>query len=205
MEYHRHLRQHLSFNQYVHLMTSYFTVVIPTFTGLESIDNCLDSILGQEKGEYKFDVVVVIDGPNQALYHKVLLYQQKFQAHAIQFKVVLHPVNLGHFEARYRGAREAGSEYILFIDDRVTASPKYFSTIIAEECDAVIPNVLEGESYNLISETLGLSRRWLYRKYTKASQSVRLTSENFDTVPKGTTSLTRTATVDRATTGITRR
>ena len=167
-----------------------FTVVIPTYSGEEYLPMCFDSILSQ-RPKPKFDVVVVIDGPNQNIKDITKAYSEKFKTAGIDFKVHQFAANQGRFRARTKGAELAAESQLLFIDDRVTFDTDYFSNILSEKTDLLIPNVQEAAAKNSVNRCLYLLRRRIYGKdkFGASFKSFYINKDNFEKSPKGTTSL----------------
>lgn len=170
-----------------------FTVIVPTYTGEEYLSRCFDSILYQKlHAKYgKFNVVVVIDGPNNKIREITRSYESKFQQRKIEFQVRQFSSNKGRFQARLEGARTAKAEQLLFVDDRVTFDKNYFSAVLGSGQRLMIPNVLEAEAKNKINRCLYLLRRIVYgkSKFGSSFESFFIDYENFEKSPKGTTSL----------------
>ncbi len=167
-----------------------FSIVIPTYTGQEHIGSCFKSILSQKSVSIKFDVIVIIDGPNRELKDIVESYEKIFQNKGIDFSYYQFSKNQGRFVARQKGAELAKYSRLLFIDDRVTLSDNFLNRL-ANEKEIMIPNVLEAEHHNFISRLLYLMRKKIYGKAIWGSNfsDYYITTENFESSPKGTTSL----------------
>lgn len=166
-----------------------FSVIVPTYTGEESIGQCLDAILMQ-KGAFGFELIVVVDGPNLTLRDRVDAAKEKFNKAKIPLRIKQFSTNQGRFMARLEGAKLAKFEQLLFIDDRALVEPNYFAALINCNRPVVMPNVNEVESKNPVSRSLGLLRTLIYgKKHRHAETSYEITSENFEKSPKGTTSL----------------
>ena len=169
-----------------------FSIVIPTYTGQEHIDNCFSSILLQKVPTGTFyEVVVVIDGPNSVLQEKVENAQKLFLKKGIVFKMKTFKKNKGRFLARLEGAKLASAETLLFIDDRVTLSKNYLKTFLQLDSDIAMPNVIEVEDkVTPISLTLRLIRKSVYgASWGQDFEDHYIDASNFDRSPKGTTSL----------------
>src|SRR5690606_2338514 len=113
----------------------------------------------------------------------------KFNSIDIDFNVVQFDKNKGRFEARHAGALHAKSENLLFMDDRIKVKNDYFTLLFDSKKEVIIPNVEEEAASNIISETIALIRKKLYKDLTGKFASFYINKSNFHYVPKGTTSL----------------
>lgn len=171
--------------------TEKFSVIIPTYTGEEHISKCFNSLLSQKGGLAGFEVIVVIDGPNDSLRAVVDAAAEKFRKRGIDFTVHQFKKNRGRLEARLKGAETARHEQLLFVDDRVALSDDYMAVVSASGENLLIPNVLEAEARNGVSRGLYLLRRRIYGedKFGADFKSFYIDKANFEKSPKGTTSL----------------
>lgn len=169
-----------------------FSLIIPTYTGEEYISKCFESILNQVyNGKApSFEIIVIIDGPNDSLRKIVNNSQKLVEAKNIKCKVHQFQKNQGRFEARLKGAQLASAKQLLFVDDRVTLDKEFIAKIVKDK-DVVMPNVLEAIHPNIISRLLYLMRKKIYGKknWGLDFNSYFITKENFESSPKGTTSL----------------
>lgn len=164
------------------------SIIVPSYTGEEYIQQCLESIMTQMPPQS--EVVVVIDGPNESLRDIVNTQEKVFNKHNLTLKIHQFKTNKGRFTARYRGAKLAQYPNLLFIDDRITLDDGFFKKIKNEE-KVTIPNALEAYHPNLLSRLLYLFRKKIYGKQKWGSdfKNYHITKENFENSPKGTTSL----------------
>lgn len=167
----------------------YFSIVVPTYTGKETIGNCIRSIASQKTSK-KYDVVIIQDGPNEQLTKKIRKALPILDKRNIQYTFKILEKNEGRFEARRIGAKSATHKDLLFLDDRIEFDDSYFDAIANFNEDASIPNVIERPANNFISRVLYLLRKNLvYRNQYEEFESAHITKENFESMPKGTTSL----------------
>jgi len=167
--------------------TTPITVVIPTFTGEDTIDETLNSILLQGYDHQKIEVVVVIDGPNKQIKKLVEAYKLKFNKDDIEhYRVHQFKVNRGRFTARMEGAKLASNKTLIFVDDRVILPPTFLSRIMGHEDLVVVPTITETGSNNSISYFMKALRCLIYKN---SGQTYQITSKNFDASAKGTTCL----------------
>lgn len=150
-----------------------------------------DSILNQQSARVEYEIIVVIDGGGQGTREYVEKHKEKFIARGIKFKVVQFIQNRGRFSARIKGAQLAKNNQILFIDDRVQLAPDFFSELINLNEEVIIPNVID--SYlpgpQIISNSLFLLRRLIYKGKQGKFKEYYITTDNFESSPKGSTSL----------------
>lgn len=167
-----------------------FSIVIPTYTGMDHIVDCFDSILKQDDiQKFHFDVIVVIDGPNRALRKIVDKQSERFADKGIDFHVYQFSENRGRFTARQKGAKESKNEYLLFIDDRNNMAHNYLKEVLRADKDALIPNVLEGDHPHFIAKTMYFIRKSIYKgRWGEDFVSYEINKDNFETSSKGTTS-----------------
>ncbi len=162
-----------------------FSVIIPTYTGQDTIAGCLQAIAKQGAG-WQFELLVVVDGPNPALRHVLDESMAAFVKQHIDCRIIQLTTNEGRFMARYHGAVAAKYDRLLFVDDRARLADGYFEAVMASSSDVLIPTVID-EPSNIINYTVGLIRKRLYPPPSSTMHVI--TSENFDMTAKGTTSL----------------
>lgn len=166
-----------------------FSVVIPSYTGSDQIKDCLKSMLDQNKMPNNFEVVVIADGSKE-VYDRAQSMTKMFDAKKVKFRPIQLKKNVGRFEARIAGAEAAKYEQILFVDDRVRLGPSFFKYLEKTNEQAIMPNVIELESSNLIAVTINSLRKLIYgEKWGVEYEDYYLGKDNFESSPKGTTSL----------------
>ncbi len=178
------------------MASSGISVVIPAYTGEEYFQKCLESIVDQAKNKKNIEIVVVIDGPNQRLRQIVDSQKEVHKATDAPLRVHQFKKNQGRFVARQKCAELAQYENLLFVDDRITLEQDFLKKVATEK-NIMIPNVLEAYHPNSLSRLLYLFRKKIYgsKKWGSDFESYYITEENFETSPKGTTSLWVTKTV----------
>lgn len=163
------------------------TIIIPAYSGLDTIKGVVDSIKNQAEA-INTHIIIVIDGPSDTLKEIVsTIDKSKFKSVKIkQFKI-----NKGRFEARYEGALLAGTEKLLFIDDRTEMTKNYLYLInkLGKEHRVIISNILEKNQPNFVSMTMHILRKRLYKSWGDSFQSYNITEDNFDKSAKGTAGL----------------
>jgi glycosyltransferase involved in cell wall biosynthesis len=165
-----------------------FSLIIPTYSGEQFIGEVFESILSQIT-EYEAEVIVVIDGPRKSLEVVVLSYKSLFIEKNIPFKIIMFKKNKGRFDARLAGAKKAKNSRLLFADDRNIFGKNYLNSIIDTSKDITIPNVIQEESLTVISKTLYMLRKSIYKNWGGDFKSYYITNANFESSSKGTTGL----------------
>jgi glycosyltransferase involved in cell wall biosynthesis len=167
-----------------------FSVVIPTYSGASTIGKTFESILKQDR-QYRYELIVVIDGPHQELSRICAEIKPRFEDAGVSMKITQFPQNRGRFVARLEGAKLASTNQLLFIDDRVAVERDYFSNLVGSGARAAMPNVIEVEQQTRpISLTMRQLRQALYRgRWGEQFADHYVDNQNFESLPKGTTSL----------------
>lgn len=169
---------------------SALSLIIPTYTGEECIEKCLKSIRDQQ-GTWPYELVIVIDGPNERLREIVENTRDEFGALPVPVTIHQFSKNRGRFTARKKGAELAHYETLVFIDDRVTLAPDFLKSLQQADEPLMLANIIEANQPTLISRVLYLLRRWIYgrKKWGKDAESYYITANNFERSPKGGTGL----------------
>ncbi|MDA3791637.1 MAG: glycosyltransferase [Desulfobacula sp.] len=84
------------------------SVIIPTFNYAGYLPSTLDSVLRQKKVDDQIEIIVVDDGSTDETAEILLGYGRRIN--------VFRQENLGLSAARNRGLREAGGDFVLFLD-----------------------------------------------------------------------------------------
>lgn len=167
-----------------------FSLIVPTYTGADTIRDTFESILMQKRHGMTYEVLVVIDGPSPGIQEAVEEAAKEFYKKSINFKVEQLKKNKGRFDARMVGAGLANNSQLLFVDDRARLETSFFSRLSRIGSAAAIPNVIEKPSNNLISKTLFILRRTIYgNKWGQAFEDYMINKDSFENSPKGTTCL----------------
>lgn len=170
-------------------MDNKFSVIVPTYSGEETISKCLESALSQNNKNY--EMVIVVDGPNYNLLSICNKFKKRFLKNNIPIKIKQFKKNKGRFKARLEGAQLASTDQLLFLDDRIQFGNNYFDTLIKTNNKVVIPNVYEEKANNIISQCMHLLRKVIYgeKQFGTDFDSYWIDERNFEASPKGTTSL----------------
>ena len=109
-----------------------YSVIIPSYNSISTINRCLDSIVSQE-GNY--EIILLNDGSCDGSYEEMLSYQKKYP------NIRIYNLNhLGVSAARNYGINVADGDTLLFVD-----SDDYISTDFFSVCDKTMDS-----SYDLM-------------------------------------------------------
>jgi glycosyltransferase involved in cell wall biosynthesis len=166
------------------------SIIIPSYTGANTLPKTFESILGQKDSGKPYELIVIIDGPNRELNELASKYKTSFTEKGVNFRVRSLKKNKGRFNARLIGAEIAKYRQLLFVDDRVQLGEDYLSYLQKTKQKIAMANVIELPSGNIISITLYALRRKIYgKKWGQNFEDFYVTKDNFESSPKGTTSL----------------
>lgn len=166
-----------------------FSVIIPTYSGVETIGYTLTGIATQE-ATINYELIIVIDGPNKEISRIAQEAKKEFARKGVETVIKQFKENRGRFEARLAGAQAASADRLLFIDDRVRLDNSFFDYIKQSNEKAIMPNVIELGTTNIISLTLGMLRKRIYGKKLGAKfADYYIDTQNFESSPKGTAGL----------------
>jgi glycosyltransferase involved in cell wall biosynthesis len=167
-----------------------FSIVLPTYSGVNTIQHTLDSILTQ-KTKQNFEIVYVIDGPNDDLRKIVDDSRPMFEDKGIPVTIKQFKKNKGRFIARIEGAKLARSDQILFVDDRIELDKGYLEELLSTNSTVSMPSVIEVEEHKRpISLTLRSVRRKLYpNRWGEEFDDYYIDDKNFEDSPKGAAAL----------------
>lgn len=100
-----------------------FTVVVPTYNRVESLERCLGAIAAQNQPKETFEVVVVDDGSKRSPRDLIARFAESMQIRLIE------QANAGPAAARNAGAYAARGEFLAFTDDDCRPSPGWLSEL----------------------------------------------------------------------------
>jgi glycosyltransferase involved in cell wall biosynthesis len=118
-------------------MSAKISVIIPLYNAREYIKSCVDSILRQTMGD--IEILLIDDCSTDGSPEYCLdLYRGERRV-----RMIRQSVNMGPGEARNRGIKEAGGEYIAFVDSDDQLKEDAFSCMLAaaEETGADVLHV----------------------------------------------------------------
>jgi len=161
---------------------THFSLIVPVYNGSETLETCLEALVGQDYPPDRFEVIVVDDGSTD---------ESAAIASRYPIRLIRLPENRGRIEARLRGASEARFETLVFNDVRVVPERELLSKIRDRGYEPLLPN---GNDYDGslwgFARFFYLLRCRLYSPYypfSKEQGDFWITTDNFDRVPKGTT------------------
>jgi glycosyltransferase involved in cell wall biosynthesis len=139
------------------------SIIIPTRNRRQALEYCLDALAAQTMPSGSFEVIVVDDGSNPAIFLDPARWASKFALKLI------HQQNTGPAGARNRGAVEARGEFLAFTDDDCLPTPTWLEKLIAalqRNPDAMIGgSTFNGLKENLFSETSQLILEMVYEHF----------------------------------------
>jgi glycosyltransferase involved in cell wall biosynthesis len=100
-----------------------FSVIVPTYQRLASLERCLDALSAQDLGRDRFEVVVVNDGGADSPRDAVERRRASLDVRLIE------QANAGPAAARNAGAALARGEYLAFTDDDCLPDPRWLSAL----------------------------------------------------------------------------
>lgn len=101
-----------------------FTVIVCTYNGADTIEECLRSLLAQDFSE-DYEIIVVDDGSTDETDTVV----ERFTDDGVQ--LIRHQTNKGLAAARNTGWKAAEGTYVAYIDDDAVAPPDWLSSLHA--------------------------------------------------------------------------
>lgn len=163
------------------------TVVIPLFNSQDWISGTLNDVLKEaDTIEENVEIIVVNDGSTDQSLHKI----QHFQTDG-KIKVITTS-NEGRFSARATGVKQAGSEYVVFIDSRVKLNPGSLKFIL-QKIQSNGLNQLWNARVSLPDGLPKVSYFWegieflAWRKHYRGPQETSVKKDDLDFHPVGTT------------------
>ncbi len=163
-------------------------IVIPAYNACDWLPSCIERVKRSADfaGINLSKIIVVDDGStdgtaevlNRTYAGQVLVHSQE---------------NQGRFIARETGASLATSEYILFLDSRVWIDETALSYVLPylrdEDSQVWTCDVTVNLTDNPIARFWFVIERIFWNHYYKEPRSMKITTINFDLVPKGTGAL----------------
>ena len=161
-----------------------FSVVVPVYNGAETIGACLSALVNQDYPEDCFEVIVVNDGSTD---------ETSEIAKRFPVRVIDLPRNEGRLVARQAGAREARYEILVFNDVRAIPEAGLLRKLAERNYFPLMPDVVDydGSATGYSRLFYLLRRKFYYPNYPlfNRSDEILIDRNNFDKMPKGTTSL----------------
>ncbi|WP_285275062.1 glycosyltransferase family 2 protein [Halopseudomonas bauzanensis] len=103
------------------------SVVLPSYMGIKTLGRCLESLRTQSLSSDAFEVIVILNGPDDGTEDWLLGYINENPT--FNLKIIKSSL-LGASNARNRGVEAASREYITFIDDDDYVSPNYLEALL---------------------------------------------------------------------------
>ncbi|MBG0739164.1 glycosyltransferase [Paeniglutamicibacter antarcticus] len=115
------------------------TVVIPSFQGVDRIETCLGSLMDQELDPKRFEIILVINGPDDGTFELAQVLKARHLEHSLR---VLFQAEAGAGAARNLGIAAARYSYLTFVDDDDYVGPLFLSALLnsaGPNCVAIAP------------------------------------------------------------------
>ncbi len=104
------------------------TIIIPTYSPVEYIYECLDAIGQQTLSADEFETIIVLNGPKEPYYTNLKEYISNNSSHNIKLLYTEIP---GVSNARNIAIDSAKGEYITFVDDDDIITPNFLEALLA--------------------------------------------------------------------------
>ena len=157
------------------------TIVIPTYNMAAHLGPLIDSF--RSSGLLAAAETLFVDDGSTDDTRRVL-------GAAMDVRTLALPRNVGRFEARFAGAREVDTEWILFLDTRLTLAAGFLPALAAavERGHSTVGWVDLDPAHDLYSLYWLRSHEAIFRQhYARQNQVTELTVRNYDSYLKGTT------------------
>ena len=159
-----------------------FSIIVPVYNGAETLDACLEALVGQSYPPEQFEVIVVNDGSTDETSRIAARYP---------VRLITLESNEGRIVARNTGARAARFETLVFNDVRVIPERNLLAKVHRRGYEPLIPTVdlYDGSLWGF-ARFFHLLRWRLYAPHYPPSDRTEeyfIIPDNFDSVPKGTT------------------
>lgn len=102
------------------------SIIIPVYNAENTIGRCMDSILAQTSSEW--EIVAINDGSKDGSQQVLERYAEK---HPDKIRIFSQD-NSGVTKTRERGIKEAGGEYVMFVDNDDYLEPDYVEIFLKE-------------------------------------------------------------------------
>ncbi|MFC2162160.1 glycosyltransferase [Candidatus Altiarchaeota archaeon] len=106
----------------------FVSVVVPTYNRGPLLNECLDSLFGQDYPKDKYEVIIVNDGSADDTEDILTEYEQRADDRYMHFR----QENKGVSAARNLGIQNSQGEIVCFTDDDCIADPDWITNIVCE-------------------------------------------------------------------------
>lgn len=104
------------------------TIIIPTYSPIGYIYECLDSIKQQTLSANEFETIIILNGPKEPYYTNLKEYLANNNTHNFE---LLYTEMSGVSNARNIAIEKAKGEYITFVDDDDLISSNFLEALLA--------------------------------------------------------------------------
>lgn len=102
------------------------SIIIPTYNGIAHLRNCLEALRETLTEEFRGEIIVVDD----ASAHETREFLDQWARLNQRHKVIHNASNMGFIHSCNRGAEEAGSDYLLFLNDDTLPLPGWLPPLM---------------------------------------------------------------------------
>lgn len=121
--------------------TPLLSVIVPVYNTEQYVNRCLDSILNQTY--HNIEIIIVDDASEGDIKNIAVEYCKRYN----NVRLISHEKNMGLFQARITGLKEAKGDYFAFVDSDDYISVDYYRIMlnkaVAEQADIVVSDHLE--------------------------------------------------------------
>jgi glycosyltransferase involved in cell wall biosynthesis len=168
------------------------SIILPVYNSASSVEDTILQILAAvQYAEIKtYEIIVVDDGSTDKLAEVV---NELIERHSLVIRLLVQE-NLGRMPARLNGARNASYEDIIFIDSRVhihLSALKSLKDFFSQDSDTpcVVANINYADNLPYISYFWEGLEHLAWHKFYNSKLDIRLSEDNFNNYPKGTTTI----------------
>lgn len=127
------------------------SVIVPSYHAVDRIEQFLDSVSLQVLGSDLFEVLIIVNGPDDGTYEKILQYLELHQLSNV--RVFSLPV-AGAGRARNFGLNLARYKFVTFVDDDDSIQPQFLSGAYeaADESSIVLSPIHDLEPDGIVND-----------------------------------------------------
>lgn len=103
------------------------SVIVPSYMGMDRISICLDSLMQQDLAPQSFEVILVVNGPDDGSFAVAMGFKKRYPNHKLR---VLFQSRPSAGAARNLGIASAQFSYLTFVDDDDYVGPKFLSSLL---------------------------------------------------------------------------